>query len=118
MHHHTKSSEKLQRLREEPQTELTLPNGGPLRTMIKKMNVSGGGNGDGKSRCEYGSRPKTVYYLYGDERRAVRKFIQVNEEFVRRCMQDQYNPIASSLPTEVYQMLKEEFEIMDYNGEI
>lgn len=54
-------------------------------------------------------RVTPVYYLYGDERRAVRKFIQVNHEFVESCMQDNANTLNMRLDDVLWQMFLEEW---------
>ncbi|MDY6780573.1 MAG: hypothetical protein SV760_08535 [Halobacteria archaeon] len=50
-----------------------------------------------------------VYYLYGDERRAVRKFIDENTEFVESCMEDKVNPINIRLEDYWWRMFLEEW---------
>jgi hypothetical protein len=115
MHHHTKASEKLAKLREAPQTCVEKPTGGPLRDMIR--HISGNRSTSGKTRKNT-RQVEGVYYLYGDERRAVRKFVKLNPDFTRDCLTDSCNPLFESLDPFIYQLLEEEFEIMDYNGEI
>ena len=63
------------------------------------------GNGSTKSR----GTTKSIYYLYGDERRAVREFIQRNTEFVKSCMDDQVNPINMNMEDFWWQMFVEEW---------
>ena len=62
-------------------------------------------NGSKKSR----GITQAVYYLYGDERRAVRKFIEVNKEFVESCMDDPANPINLRLDDFWWRMFREEW---------
>lgn len=50
-----------------------------------------------------------VFYLYGQERQAVRKYIQANEDFVRSCMDSEQNPIALNMEEFWFQMFCEEW---------
>ena len=61
--------------------------------------------GSSKSR----GRTKAVYYLYGDERSAVRKYIEENTEFVASCMEDSVNPINMTLEDYWWHMFCEEW---------
>lgn len=119
MHHNVKSSKRLQELREEPQTDIYLPDGGPVRNMIEKFNVP---CGQGKSKSwESDGEVKTVYYLTGDERRAVRKFIEANSRFCKSCMGNSKrtnHPISHHLDDVMWWLFQQEYEIMEYNGEI
>jgi len=52
-------------------------------------------------------------YLYGDERRAIRKAVRRNEEFIAAAFTDSDdgdNPFAQAWPEEKYQILCEEWE--------
>jgi len=107
----------LRELREEPQTGIDLPDGGPLRNLIERIKLQGGrgdSNTHGKGNID------TVYYLVGDERRAVRKFIAINSAYVKDCfdLQECNNPLRQKLPEEMYWLLEQEYEIMEYTGEI
>ncbi len=66
--------------------------------------------GSAKSR----GRTRAVYYLYGDERRAVRKYIEENTDFVRSCMNDKVNPINMSMEDFWWNMFAEEWIWSDY----
>jgi hypothetical protein len=123
MHYKTKNSDKLQKLREEPQVGIGMPvpSKGGLRNMVFKLAIqsSGAGNSkywDGKTT----QQRSTIYYLYGDERRAVRKYIKENTKFVSHCFDydSTNNPIQHHLPEQMYQLMKEEYEIMKCNNEI
>ena len=122
MHHNTKRSEKLQRLREEPRTDMNLPSpsSSGLRRIAFRLTVKSGGRGNSKSWAGKNNPQRDdVIYLYGDERRAVRKYIEANTEFVKACLEKDCNsPIQNSLPTELYNLMCEEYEIMKYNNEL
>jgi hypothetical protein len=119
MHHRTKSSKKLQKLREEPQTDMGMPSGGPLRNMICKLTISNNASGSSKSRGIGLGGITPVYYLVGDERRAVRKFILENLKLIQDYMEEeQQNVLAEKLDETIYWLLEQEYEIMKYNGEI
>jgi hypothetical protein len=55
----------------------------------------------------------SVYYLYGDERRAVRKYITENTEIVKVCMGGASNPIKTSMEKYWWQMFCEEWTWQD-----
>lgn len=121
MHHHTKSSKRLAKLREEPQVKIKLPTGGPLRSMIQKLSVKSPGKGNSKTWDGVGGGGlDTIYYLPGDERRAVRKFIEENSKFVIDCFtnQEYNNPIAHTFDGFMLSLFQQEYEIMEYNDEI
>ncbi|MFP4632756.1 MAG: hypothetical protein ACLFMT_04890 [Halobacteriales archaeon] len=75
------------------------------RRWVGKFDVTRSGTGAHKSR----GRTQTVYYLYGDERRAVRKYIEENTEFVASCMEDRVNPLNSSVEDYWWRMFCEEW---------
>jgi len=109
MHVHTRKSTLLEELREGPKTRdgLSVAIGqGASRDFIAKLlppsNATGKNRGTNKKRA--------VYYIYGDDRRAVRKFIEVNEEYVKDCLEDSHNPMSNSWDPMLYQMLKEEWQ--------
>jgi hypothetical protein len=51
----------------------------------------------------------TIYYLYGDERAAIRRFIEENREYVSGCLSDQSNPLQRNWDERLYQMLVEQW---------
>lgn len=118
MHYQTKSSETLAKMRRTPQIDLKLPDPGPLRDMIEQVSINGG-QGESKT-WDGGSEVKTVYYLYGDERRAIRKFIKQNQEFVKDCMGSdaEFHPINQTLEDDMWDIFQEEYEVMEHTGEI
>ncbi|MFP4632527.1 MAG: hypothetical protein ACLFMT_03715 [Halobacteriales archaeon] len=75
------------------------------RRYVGVLDVSRSGSGDSKSR----GRTYTVYYLYGDERRAVRRYIEENTEFVRSCMRDRVNPLNLNQEEFWWRMFREEW---------
>lgn len=116
VHHHTLDSDQLKQLIKHPVTsdeaENALPpNPGALRNLVRRLPspiASGSGGGGGG----YGTW-SSVFYLYGDERRAVRKAVRRNEQFIANAFADSergHNPFAQEWPEERYQMLCEEWE--------
>ncbi|MDY6779975.1 MAG: hypothetical protein SV760_05420 [Halobacteria archaeon] len=75
------------------------------KNWIGILDVTKSGTGASKSR----GRTRAVYYLYGDERRAVRKYVEENEEFVESCMDDKVNPINMGMEDYWWQMFREEW---------
>lgn len=120
MHYHTKNSEKLQMLREEPITgeEInklpTSVNG--LRSFTNKIELTA------RSRQKDWDldRGKTlsIYYLVGDERRAARKLINTHPEFIKKCVEHGCNTPLSQLNDFMKDLVLQEYEIMEYRGEI
>ncbi|MFP4632678.1 MAG: hypothetical protein ACLFMT_04490 [Halobacteriales archaeon] len=104
----TADNEVIQHLRQHgPATaeELPRPPSARERSYVGSFKVTRSNTGSSKSR----GKTNVVYYLYGDERRLVRKYIQENTEFVRSCMQDNANPINMSLEDYWWQMFCEEW---------
>lgn len=109
----TKHNSVLQTLRREgPSTTDELPRrvSSNDKQWVGKFDVTRSGTGATKSR----GRTVAVYYLYGDERRAVRKYIRENTEFVTSCMQDKSNPISVTCESYWWQMFCEEWTWGDY----
>ncbi|MFB6283678.1 MAG: hypothetical protein ABEK59_07055 [Halobacteria archaeon] len=50
-----------------------------------------------------------VYYLYGEERRAVQKFIEVNPDFVGTCISGDSDAIKVGLESFWWQIFREEW---------
>lgn len=119
MHYHTKASKRLEKLREEPRIQICLPSGGPLRSMIYRFRINPTNNISGGNNIE------SVYYLSGDERRAVRKFIEENSEFAHEIMQydnevNQEEVMHKKLIDNEWfaEIFAQEYEIMKFKGEI
>jgi hypothetical protein len=70
--------------------------------------------GSAKSR----GRTKAVYYLYGDERRAVRTYIEENTDFVASCMEDKVNPINMGMEDYWWRMFCEEWVWSGHDDQI
>jgi len=118
MHHHTKRSKTLQELRKEPQTEVDFNMDSPLREIIRKIQIS---TSSSQSKNWNREGPiKTIYFLFGDERRAIRKFIEKHSTFCESCMESEAtsHPINMQLDEFMWELFKQEYEIMQYNGEI
>lgn len=105
-------SDRLQELRDRPRIAEEIGGGGGLgaytdrqRMFVQRLTVTGvegGGQRDGE-------RVKTVYYLQGDERRALRRFIEENETVVREQLQDNPNRFSTEWDEFLYGLLEEEF---------
>jgi len=65
------------------------------------------------SEVKYGNA-LTVYYLDGDERRAVRKFIAVNESYVRKSVKSINSPIFRSFDEFLQTLFFEEWQFEWY----
>ena len=61
--------------------------------------------------------PVVVLYLYGDDRGALRRFIEVNRAFVSEELANGRNPIASDPEGALFQMLVQQWEWMDAEEE-
>lgn len=69
--------------------------------------VEGAGQRDGE-------RVTTVYYLTGDERRALRRFIEEDEPVVREQLEDAPNRFSHEWDEWLYGLLEEEFRFWLY----
>jgi len=116
MHHQTKNSEKLKKLREEPRLskDIQLPTGGQLRDLISKLQVTNK-RGDWKL---IGGKTDSIYHLIGDERRAARLFVKENPDFSRECFESETRTPLHQLNDFMRKLILQEYEIMEYNGEI
>jgi len=116
VHHHTLDSDQLEQLINHPvtsdeSTNTLPPNPGTLRNLVRRLS-SPSASGSGGSGGGYG-KWSSVFYLYGDERRAIRKAVRRNEEFIAAAFTDSDdgdNPFAQAWPEEKYQILCEEWE--------
>ena len=85
LHWNTLDSEIYKKLREEPQVSILLPEGGSarcLRNLICQLKKPTSGN---NAHLNHGNW-NTIYYLHGDERRAVQKACDINEEYIRSAL--------------------------------
>lgn len=113
-HHHTLDSESLKLLRESPRPPDELPtslptptqNGG-LRDLVRNIKSpirSGTGTGGNHGRWTM------IVYLYGDERRAIRRAIEENESFIRSALETGTNDaFARSWGDGMYRIFCEEW---------
>jgi len=105
-------SKWLQALRDQPHTASELGDERGItilsdkqRMFVERLDLSGVA---GDSRRGDGSVTK-VYYLHGDERRAIRRFIEENESFVRNQLQHKANRFNQDWDEWLYGLLEEEF---------
>lgn len=99
-------------LREEPRTNGELKERGgaigvPVRRFVERVKVTSGPN-----TSVGAGRWLAVYFLYGDARRGIRRFIDVNHERVRRCMESDSQLLANNLDGYQYRILQEEWYAM------
>ncbi|MDZ7701790.1 MAG: hypothetical protein U5J98_06825 [Halobacteriales archaeon] len=98
-----------------PATSRELPAdvSGRAREVVARLSpLRTGGNGR-KSRLT--SPSMTVYYLYGDERRAVRKYIAEHTPAIRSCFEDHNSPLQQNLEDIIYQMFIEEWGVGEWS---
>lgn len=110
-------SKWLQALRDEPLVADELGNGGGVsvlsdqqRMFVERLELSGV---ESNSTRGTGS-VKTVYYLSGDERRALRRFIKENESIVKNQLQHSANRFSNDWDEWLYGLLEEEFRFWLY----
>ncbi len=110
-------SKWLQALREQPRIAAELDGGrgmavfsGQQRMFVERLDLTGV---EGDSQRD-GERVTTVYYLHGDERRALRRFITENETTVRDQLQGAPNRISTEWDEWLYGLLEEEFRFWLY----
>ena len=71
------------------------------RVRVRRIKISG----------NYSKKPgrglfKTIYYLEGDEDRAIQKFVEINEEPISHLNFDKYTTLDSGLPREMSQKIR------------
>lgn len=95
IHVRTLDSTTYQMLRERPRPADEISSIGTgskagIRHLIRRI----GGIGGSSSAKPYGSKNSTqIIYLYGDERRAIRVFIEHNTEYVESCLNSPPSPL-------------------------
>lgn len=94
------SRETIERLRERPRVG-PAPVSGPEERLVGTLTAP----------PLPGFEIRSVVYLYGDERRAVRRFVEENEAYVRACMDDPDNPIAATWDDVLWALLCEEWDL-------
>jgi len=110
-------SKWLQSLRDAPLIAEELGSGAGVsalsnhqRMFVERLHVSGVEN---SSNRETGSVTK-VYYLAGDERRALRRFIGENVSIIRSELQQEPNRFSREWGEWLYRLLQEEFRFWLY----
>lgn len=110
-------SKWLQAIRDEPRIANELGDGrgvailsGQQRMFVERLDLTGV---EGAAQ-RGGDRVATVYYLQGDERRALRRFIEENEAIVRDQLQDAPNRFSHEWDEWLYGLLEEEFRFWLY----
>lgn len=78
------------------------------REVVAKLDVArGNANGPMKRR----GSTTSVYYLYGEERVAVRRFIDENAAYVASCLRDRHSPLHEH---DLYEVFVEEWVWRDW----
>jgi len=110
-------SKWLQYLREKPRIADELGDGRGLsvfspnqRMFVERLDLTAV---EGQSQRD-GERVTAVYYLPGDERRALRRFIDVNETIVCEQLEDAPNRFSHEWDEWQYGLLEEEFRFWLY----
>lgn len=111
LHHRTVNSKTLRKLKESPlpAKDIKMPGGGSLRDLIRKIGQPVT-TSSGSKKYNYGSW-SMIYYLYGDERRAVRVAIKENETYIKRAFKSNASPFKMGWGEGMYQILNEEWSI-------
>jgi hypothetical protein len=110
-------SDLLQRVRGKPRVPDEIEGGAGIsaftdrqRMFIERLDLTGV-QGDVKRDHE---RVTTVIYLAGDERRALRRFIDENERIVHEQLQDEPNRFSHDWDEWLYGLLEQEFRFRVY----
>lgn len=108
----TARSETVQMLREAPRTSDELPRSHISKGMIDVVGVLKPPPTSHGTIQGTGQR-KNIYYLWGDERRAICRFIEANEALVTHSMETDanYNHLQHGLDDGLYQLLIEEWQL-------
>lgn len=59
----------------------------------------------------------TLYYLWGDERRAVRRIVQTYPLYIKECMENRKNPLKKAWEDFMFELLCEEWQYEDYTSQ-
>lgn len=105
--------ETYQQLRDGPKTpdELSRSSSigqGVLRNLVVRLKAPRTNVNCGSVKTR--GNTTAVWYLWGDDRRAVRKFIQVNTDYVASCMTDQSNPLVENWDDALWALICEEWD--------
>lgn len=112
LHHHTIDSDIMQSLRKSPQPAnhfSYFPEGGGVRDLIRKINQPIT-TSSGSKKYGFG-RWQMVYYLYGDERRAIRVTIEENERYIKEAFESNAHPFRNNWGEGMFGILCEEWSI-------
>lgn len=113
LHGNTLAAESVQKLYERPRPLESIPKPSPTMRQelvgILKHPVS-----TAQSKTRPGQNTASpIAYLYGDERRAVRVFIEENTEYVAACMEETSSPLAHGWPEPIWNMCCEEWQFYE-----
>ena len=81
----------------------------PLRDLIARLKPPAKSTA-GDQRKSHG-RARTVYFLWGDERQAVRKFIEENESYVASSLGARHSPLTNRWDDALVALLLEEWAV-------
>lgn len=108
----TIESKRLRLISERPRTSDEL-NGGLTHRQkehVFRLTAPAGSTGNHKSR----GRTTNIYYLWGDERRAIRRFIEENKIYVDSIVEDRRenntHPLHNNWPDYLVDLLYEEYQ--------
>lgn len=90
--------------------------GGNEKFVVERIVVTSGGQGGYKRRRSDTHREIPIYYLPGQERKAVSRYIQENESSVRSSLKDKANPLNHNLESWMYNLIKEQWYWLGYDG--
>lgn len=112
----TASCESMRLLYERPRTRDEFHDGydGTVRRLggvVARLEAPSTSRGSGGGSFKTRGRTKTIYYLYGDERRAVREFVRANTDYVESCLGDQFNPLRANWDETLWRLLLEEWQL-------
>jgi len=102
LHPKTVQSQTLKEIREQPQTYEELGHANlseGIRQLIRKLKPPKSGTA------------KSILYLYGDERRAIRRFLEVNQQYVASEFKSGNNALRDTWSEPLYEMLLQEYQM-------
>ncbi len=106
------ASEVIAALAEGPRTWAELPRGpeGAERSFVRRLDAPAS-----SSRNKPRGGTRNVYFLFGDERRAVERFADLNGSYVASCVADGSNPLRRNWDDDVYQLLLQQWYWGDHD---
>jgi hypothetical protein len=95
----------VRRLAAGPKTTTELGTGvnQTVAPFVERLKPPRGGPADGTD-------PETVVYLYGDDRAAARRFVEVNADYVAAALAADRNPLRAAWDDERYRLLVQQWE--------